>query len=156
MKKLFFSVRHAKASLAIVCCLLSLGGFARTISLDVTMSVSEDFNEEAYEKAKVMAHGWTVEVDEYDERIFRQSLRFDESDIPFKKWLGSAWVGIDENFVLSVGIGVGDWDGFSYADFELPRHNGKILPLPPVEFTYSGGDNYWGFSAQVRLTVLKQ
>ena len=147
---------YAKACLGILCCLWSLSGMALTISLDVTMDVYEEYSPEDYEEALVMAEGWRVETNEYEEKTYHQTFLLQESDIPFKKWLGSAWIEIDKNFVLGTGIGVGDWDGHSYAELELPRRSdGKILPLSPITLEISGGDNVWGFGAQVRVAVFE-
>ena len=103
-----------------------------------------------------MADGWTVEKDEYGWNVFRQIFKVKESDIPFKEWIGPAWIGIDENFVVSTGIGVGDWDASSETHFQLPRFNGTILALPPFMLETSGGDHSsgsWGFKSQVEVTV---
>ena len=142
--------------LGILCCFLSASTSARTIVLDVTMDAYEDFEAEEYGKAKAMANGWTVETDEYDMFTYHFQVKLEESDIPFIKWLGAAYVEIDKNFVLGVGMSIGDADAGTEFRFELPRLNNRLAPLPPVTIESSGGDyasGNWSMDAEIRLSV---
>ena len=121
------------------------------------MDIYEEYGlEDEYDEKTLAADGWTIETNEYDEKVYRLQVNLQESDIPFSRSIGSGWVKIDRNFVLSTGISVGDADAGSEADFELPRLNGSIIPFSPITISCNGGDyagGYWSFYVEIEMTV---
>ena len=146
----------AKIYSGIVCYLLSLSVAAGTIALDVTLDVYEQSYPEDYAEKVLLADGWRIEMDKYGNPSYRLQIKLTESDIPFFKELGGAFIKIDQNFVVSMGMSVGDADAGTEASFTLPRKKGKVLPLSPVTIESSGGDyasGAWSFRGRIEIEV---